>query len=168
MARAIKGDESVKTYYVDYKGMIDPANNGREHIGLTAIPGPGGKKILLLRPGLQEIKPALWHAVRGSAEIGWDDASKSYSGTLVQRGAIRVYESKDGAMDWAAVGGGLDDLSRRTTIVPVLKSMLEYVESRPGLAFVASRLRTHIEECSTDFDGKPVPEDRLVPRQEVA
>ncbi len=161
-----KAEAMEKVYYVDYKGMIDPGRTAREHVGVVAIPVKN--RILLLRPGLQRIAAALWESVREHGQIGYDQASKSYKGELVKRGTIRVYEPKDGKMDWSSVVGGLDDLASRTTIVDLLDDMLAHVEKQGGLEFLAARLREHRKACATDFDGKPVPAERLQPMSEVA
>lgn len=155
-----------KAYFIDYKGMIDPKRTTREHFGVLAL--PVGNKIGLLRPGLQRMPAALWEAIREHGQIGYDKASKSYKGTLIKRGTITIYESSSGKMDWSTVKGGLDDLAGRTTIVDLLDDMLAYVEKQGGSEFLAARLREHRKACATDFDGKPVPEDRLVPMSEVA
>ena len=155
-----------KAYFIDYKGMIDPRRTAREHVGVLTIPFKN--KIIMLRPGLQGVPAALWEAVREHGQIGYNKATKSYDGELVKRGTIRVYEPKDGKMDWSSVVGGLDDLANRTTIVALLDDMLGFVEKQGGLEFLAARLREHRKACATDFDGKPVPAERLEPMQEVA
>ena len=99
-----KAEAMEKVYYVDYKGMIDPGRTAREHVGVLSIPVKN--RILLLRPGLQRIAAALWESVREHGQIGYDQASKSYKGELVKRGTIRVYEPKDGKMDYRGMMTG--------------------------------------------------------------
>lgn len=156
-------------YFIDYKGQIAPADTDREHIGVFSISSPTSDRMIMLRPGLQEVSDDLWNAIRSHKQVGYNPRAKRYDGELVARGILSVYEpNENGEMDWAKHSASLDSFARRTTIVAILNSMLAFVETKKNLTFLAARLRKHIENCSTGFDDKPIPPAQLVPILEVA